>query len=95
MRKRTDPDALQADATVVKETASATGPQMRKKKHWRLLSTLLMIALVAVTLIIIFSDTSIADVWNDVKSVNPSGSVSRWPRRFFPSLCSALRCMFR
>lgn len=61
---------MEADATVVKDT-SATASQSHKKKHWRLFSTLLMIALITVTMIIIFKDTSIADVWSDVRSVNP------------------------
>ncbi len=67
LRKQEDSEAA---ATVVEDT-NATASQSHKKKHWRLLSTLLMVALIVVTMIIIFSDTSIADVWNDVRSVNP------------------------
>jgi len=71
MRKKSDVDDAQADVTVVQRDAAQSGTQNHKKKHWRLLSTLLMITLIAVTMIVIFHDTSIADVWKDVKSVNP------------------------
>ncbi len=70
MRNQRRHDESEPDVTVVKD-ANATDSQSHKKKHWRLFSTLLMIALIAVTMIVIFSDTSIADVWEDVRSVNP------------------------
>jgi len=70
MRKQKGRDEAEEAVTVVKD-GSATDSQSHKKKHWRLLSTLLMIVLIAVTMIIVFSDTSIADVWADVRSVDP------------------------
>jgi uncharacterized protein (TIRG00374 family) len=66
-RGETEPEA---NATVVRDT-NASASQSHKKKHWRLLSTLLMVALIAVTMIVILSDTSISDVWDAVRSVNP------------------------
>lgn len=71
VRKKDDIEEMDADATVVKKDAARSNTQNHKKKHWRLISTLVMLALIAVTMIVIFHGTSIADVWADVLSVNP------------------------
>ena len=42
-----------------------------KKKRWNLLSAVFMVALIAVTLIVLFKDTSISEVWSAVQSANP------------------------
>jgi len=42
-----------------------------KKKRWNLLSAVFMVALIAVTIAILFKDTSISEVWAAVQSANP------------------------
>jgi len=42
-----------------------------KKKRWNLLSAIFMLALIAVTIAILFRDTSISEVWSAVQSADP------------------------
>ena len=42
-----------------------------KKKRWNLLSAVFMLALIAVTIVILFKDTSITEVWTAVQSADP------------------------
>lgn len=42
-----------------------------KKKRWNILSAVFMVALIAVTLVILFRDTSISNVWSDMQSADP------------------------
>ena len=42
-----------------------------RKKRWNLLSAVFMVALIAVTLVLLFRDTSISEVWSAVQSANP------------------------
>ncbi len=42
-----------------------------RKKRWNLLSAVFMLALIAVTIAILFQDTSISEVWSAVQSANP------------------------
>jgi uncharacterized protein (TIRG00374 family) len=71
MKIHEDTEAATADTAEIKSETAHSGTQSHKKKHWRLLSSLLMITLIAVTMIVIFHDTSISDIWTNVKSVNP------------------------
>ncbi len=41
-----------------------------KKKRWNVLSAVFMVALIAVTLVVLFKDTSISEVWSAVQSAN-------------------------
>lgn len=42
-----------------------------KKKRWNVLSAVFMVALIAVTLVLLFRDTSISEVWAAVQSADP------------------------
>ncbi len=42
-----------------------------RKKRWNLLSAVFMLALIVVTIVILFKDTSISEVWSAVQSADP------------------------
>ena len=51
--------------------ASVAEPTSKpKKKRWNILSAVFMVALIAVTLVVLFKDTSISEVWSAVQSAN-------------------------
>ena len=58
----------------------------KKNKRLRLLSTLLMLALIAVTLVVIFKDTSITELWNAVRSADPWWLAGAFAAAIFASL---------
>jgi glycosyltransferase 2 family protein len=67
-------DPMKTDQPQVAETASMPSgePDSNKKsKRFRLISTIFMLALIGVTLAIIFRDTSLGEVWTAVQSANP------------------------
>ena len=65
-KNQTPPQALNSNQI----ESSGKADQPKKSKHLRLVSTLFMLALIAVTLVVIFRDTSLSELWNAVRSAN-------------------------
>ena len=65
-KNQTPPQALNSNQI----ESSGKADQPKKNKHLRLVSTLFMLALIAVTLVVIFRDTSLSELWNAVRSAN-------------------------
>lgn len=64
-------DQTQTQLTVEeKSPSSGKDGSTKKSKRLRLVSTLFMLALIAVTLVVIFRDTSLGDLWDAVRSAN-------------------------
>ncbi len=77
MENMTQPHPLQ-------HTGSAGKP--KKNKRIRLLSALLMLALIAVTLIVIFRDTSLGEFWNAVRTAGIGWLIGAFGSSLFASL---------
>ena len=65
-KNQTPPQALNSSQI----ESSGKADQPKKSKRLRLVSTLFMLALIAVTLVVIFRDTSLSELWNAVRSAN-------------------------
>jgi glycosyltransferase 2 family protein len=66
-KNQTPPQALNSNQ--IESSGKVEQPQ--KNKHLHLISTLFMLALVAVTLVVIFRETSLDEIWSAVRSANP------------------------
>ena len=85
IRNMNEQPQTQQNAEVVSaQTGNASSP--KKSKRLRLLSTLFMLALIAVTLVVIFKDTSLSELWNAVRSADPWWLAGAFGAAVFASL---------
>ena len=68
MEHRNNTNQLNEPAIAGTDPSQSNPP---RKKRWNLLSAVFMVALIAVTITILFKDTSISEVWTAVQSADP------------------------